>query len=120
EATRRATFLSEASAALASSLDYQATLRRLLELVLPTLGDLGAISQVDEQGGLGQTDVSWVHGQGLATRTATDRHGLPPPLIKVLERVVTEGKAEYLPDMAAADAAPFQQSATSPLHQPTT
>src|SRR5438445_7125630 len=37
EATRRATFLAEASSALASSLDYQATVCRLVELVLPTL-----------------------------------------------------------------------------------
>src|SRR6266404_5225695 len=35
EATRRATFLAEASSALASSLDYQAILRRLLEILVP-------------------------------------------------------------------------------------
>jgi signal transduction histidine kinase/DNA-binding response OmpR family regulator len=132
EASRRATFLAEASSALASSLDYQATLRRLLELVVPVLGDLGAISQVDEQGCLGQTDLAWVHEQGLATQTATDPHGLPTPLANVLKRVVTEGKAEYLPDIAApgggevvgscggANSPPAQHLTTSPPHPLTT
>lgn len=101
EATRRATFLAEASAALASSLDYQTTLRRLLELAVPVLADFSAISQLDEHGSLGQTEMAWVHGQGMSTRTASGPHALPPPLARALEQVVAEGKSEYLPDLAA-------------------
>jgi signal transduction histidine kinase/DNA-binding response OmpR family regulator len=103
EATRRATFLAEASSALASSLDYQATLRRLLELVVPSLGDFGAISPVDEQGRLGPMNIAWVHERGLSTQTATDACGLPTPLVDALGRVLAEGKSEYLPDIALAN-----------------
>jgi signal transduction histidine kinase/DNA-binding response OmpR family regulator len=101
EATRRATFLAEASSALASSLDYHATLRRLLELVLPTLGDWSAITQVDEHGCSGQTNLAWVDDGGLSIESAVDPQRLPAPVAEALQRVVAEGKSEYLPDIAA-------------------
>jgi signal transduction histidine kinase/DNA-binding response OmpR family regulator len=99
DATRRATFLAEASTALASSLDYRTTVRKLLELVIPVLGDFSAISQIDEQGCLGQTDLAWMHDNGLSAQTAS---GVPVPLVHALARVVAEGKSEYLPDIASS------------------
>src|SRR5260370_15046453 len=101
EATRRATFLAEAGSALASSLDYQAILRRLLELVVPSLADLSVISQVNEQGRFGQTDLAWMDDQRLATQTAEEPNGLLAGLRNVFERVLAEGKAEYVPNLAA-------------------
>ncbi|HLJ91781.1 MAG TPA: response regulator [Gemmataceae bacterium] len=103
EVSRRATFLAEASTALSSSLDYQATLHRLMELAVPALSDLSVISQVDEHGGLGPTNLAWVHDQRLSTHTAKDPHGLPRALQGAFERVMTEGKAEYLPTFVAVD-----------------
>jgi hypothetical protein len=47
---RRVSFLSHASATLASSLDYHVTLRDLARTVVPTLGDWCTIHAVDEQG----------------------------------------------------------------------
>jgi PAS domain S-box-containing protein len=47
---RRVSFLSHASAILASSRDYHVTLRDLARSVVPTLGDWCAIHSVDERG----------------------------------------------------------------------
>ena len=47
---RRVSFLSHASATLASSRDYHLTLRDLARSVVPTLGDWCAIHSVDERG----------------------------------------------------------------------
>src|SRR4051794_24411491 len=58
ETTRRLTFLAEASKVLSSSLDYQATLRGLLRLAVPRLGDLSAITLADEHGHLRRTELA--------------------------------------------------------------
>jgi two-component system, cell cycle sensor histidine kinase and response regulator CckA len=47
---RRVSLLSQASATLASSLDYEVTLRELARTLVPTLGDWCAIHALDERG----------------------------------------------------------------------
>ena len=47
---RRVSLLSQASTTLASSLDYEVTLRELARMLVPTLGDWCAIHAVDERG----------------------------------------------------------------------
>jgi PAS domain S-box-containing protein len=47
---RRVSLLSQASATLASSLDYEVTLRELTRLLVPTLGDWCTIHAIDERG----------------------------------------------------------------------
>jgi two-component system cell cycle sensor histidine kinase/response regulator CckA len=47
---RRVSLMSQASATLASSLDYEVTLRELARLLVPTLGDWCAIHAIDERG----------------------------------------------------------------------
>jgi two-component system, cell cycle sensor histidine kinase and response regulator CckA len=47
---RRLSLLSQASTTLASSLDYEATLRELSRLMVPALGDWCAIHAIDERG----------------------------------------------------------------------
>jgi len=49
-AERRANFLARASAVLGSSLDYEQTLRRVCELLVPTAADWCTISVLDETG----------------------------------------------------------------------
>jgi signal transduction histidine kinase/DNA-binding response OmpR family regulator len=117
EATHRAAFLAEAGSALASSLDYQATLRKLPELVLPVLADFSAISQADERGCLGQTNMAWVHDRGLSTQTASGLQILPPPLAVALERAAAEGKPEYLPDIGDGVAGQRGDGVTGNFHQ---
>src|SRR5439155_5050960 len=48
--------------------------------------------------------MAWVHGQGLSTQTAGDVLGVPASLAKIVDRVISDGKAEYLPHLGAADA----------------
>jgi PAS domain S-box-containing protein len=47
---RRLSLLSQASTTLASSLDYEVTLRELSRLLVPALGDWSAIHAIDERG----------------------------------------------------------------------
>ena len=47
---RRVSLLSQASTTLASSLDYEVTLRELARLLVPTLGDWCAVHAIDERG----------------------------------------------------------------------
>ncbi|MBD3559758.1 PAS domain-containing protein, partial [Planktothrix sp. FACHB-1355] len=51
-------FLSEASAVLASSLDYQTTLERVAELAVPELADWCTVHIVEENGGIEQIAVA--------------------------------------------------------------
>src|SRR5579884_2401734 len=60
EATRRSTFLAEASKVLSSSLDFRATLRGLARLAVPFLADLAAVTEADEQGRPSGTETAWV------------------------------------------------------------
>jgi signal transduction histidine kinase/ActR/RegA family two-component response regulator len=51
-ANRQAAFLAEASAALGSSLDYEATLRTVAELAVPQVADWCVVDIVDEHGNI--------------------------------------------------------------------
>jgi signal transduction histidine kinase len=51
-AEQRARFLVDASAALAESLDYAQTLRRVAELAVPRIADWCTVSAIDERGSL--------------------------------------------------------------------
>jgi signal transduction histidine kinase/DNA-binding response OmpR family regulator len=103
EATRRSTFLAEASKVLASSLDYEATLRGLLRLAVPYLADLGAITLVDDQGHARQTELAWLgpsHPSNQpSTRVIAGPEGLHDNLARTLQRVLDQGKTEFLPDV---------------------
>jgi signal transduction histidine kinase/DNA-binding response OmpR family regulator len=102
EATRRSMFLAEATSALANSLDYEATLRNFLRLVVPTLADLAAVALVDEHGHVCQTELVWQHPvAGASGRSAAHMQALPPPLAEAVGRVVASGRPETLPEMGA-------------------
>jgi PAS domain S-box-containing protein len=59
-AQRRLLFLSEASRALASSLDYQATLERVAELAVPELADEVIVDALNEDGTISRVAVAHV------------------------------------------------------------
>jgi signal transduction histidine kinase len=100
EATRRSMFLAEASTALANSLDYEATLRNFLRLVVPTLADLGAVALVDEHGHICQTELVWQHpDEEASARTTPCAQALPPALAEAISRVIASGQSETLPEM---------------------
>src|SRR2546429_3212202 len=61
EATRRSSFLAEASTVLARSLDHETTVGGLLRLVVPTLADLAAVTLVGSAGQPWRSELAWVH-----------------------------------------------------------
>ena len=108
ESTRRLSFLAEASTALASSLDYEATLRNLLHLVVPALGDLAAVTAVDEHGRPTQTELAWSEASGRSpTRALPGLPGLYPLLGEAVGQVLMAGKSQLL-------SAPIPAAGTGP------
>jgi signal transduction histidine kinase/DNA-binding response OmpR family regulator len=101
EANRRSTFLAEASAALASSLDYHATVRHLARLVVPFLADWSAVTLVAADGPSPPTELAWVDARADGgVRTASAPDGLPAPLAELAERALQSGKREAPAEMA--------------------
>jgi len=103
EATRRSTFLAEASTLLVDSLDFEATVAALLRLAVPSLADLAAVSLLSEPGQAWRSELAWigpgtdtVHYGSLAAPTA-----LYDILQRALDRVLASGKSEVLEELAA-------------------
>ena len=101
EATRRSAFLAEASKVLSSSLDYEATLRGLLRVVVPYLCDLGAITLVDEQGRPRQTELAWVDPRdGTCLQSVPAPEGLNERLAQAIHQVLETGELQYTSRLA--------------------
>ncbi len=97
---RRSTFLAEASKVLTSSLDYEATLRGLSRVAVPFLGDLSALTLVDEFGHVCQTELAWSDlASGTRLCTIADDKGFHGHLLAALKRVLAAGKMEFLPQL---------------------
>jgi signal transduction histidine kinase len=102
ETTRRSNFLSEASTVLANSLDFEATVRDLLRLVVPYLADMAGVTLLTESGPEWRSELAWfsaadqrVHFGSLA---GSDR---PPDEVRsALERILAGGAAEVLEGLA--------------------
>ena len=69
---QRAKFMSEASAALASSLDYEETLATVARLAVPKLGDWCLIDVADETGQLRRLAVTHVDPEKIALAKELD------------------------------------------------
>jgi signal transduction histidine kinase/DNA-binding response OmpR family regulator len=97
EATRRSSFLAEAGKVLSSSLDFRATLRGLARLVVPFLADLGAVTEVDEQGQPCGTEVAWAGpDQEVHRAGCVGRDGLTGPLDDAVRQALAEGNTTLL------------------------
>jgi signal transduction histidine kinase/DNA-binding response OmpR family regulator len=122
EMSRRTTFLADASKTLACSLDYEATLRALLGLVVPRLADLGVLALVNENGVVHQSELAWMQpGNQLGSQSSTSVEGLPPALAAGLCRVLRSGRHEHLSELKPAgpeelrDEIPVGSAAIFPL-----
>jgi signal transduction histidine kinase len=73
-ARRRAAFLAEASAALASSLDYDATLEQVSRLAVPALADLCSVFVLDEGGEIRRAATAHSDGTPADLADALDRY----------------------------------------------
>ncbi|HTU16905.1 MAG TPA: response regulator [Gemmataceae bacterium] len=100
DATRRSTFLAEASKVLSSSLDHEATQRGLLRLSVPYLGDLTALTLADDHARARQTELAWSDAvYGTCTLSIANPQGLHERLSEGIRRVLELGKLEYVPDL---------------------
>ncbi|MBV9124258.1 MAG: response regulator, partial [Planctomycetes bacterium] len=107
EATRRSTFLAEASTVLASTLDFEATPRALARLAVPFLGDLSVVTMFDDQGHPQQTELAWIDSdQQPHEQTLGQRAGLSGGLAEPLQRVLATGTPEHLEDLGRQQPAP--------------
>src|SRR5439155_12599716 len=70
ESARRFAFLAEASRALASSLDFDATLGTLARLPVPRLADAALVTLAEERGAPGRTECAWTEADRVT--------GVPP------------------------------------------
>jgi signal transduction histidine kinase len=77
-ARRRAAFLAEASASLASSLDYDATLDRVARLAVPALADLCTVFVLTEGGEIRRAAVAHADPAGADLAATLDRYRTGP------------------------------------------
>ncbi len=95
-------FLSEASKALASSLDYSATLAQVAQLAVPRLADWCLILVLGEDGTLRPIKVA--HADLAKSELARDiERGFPPPPGAASARVLGTGQPELTRDVRDED-----------------
>lgn len=101
---QRLAFLAEAGTILASSLDYEATLRSVTGLVVPSLADYCGVYLVDEHGEIRQLAVAHVNPMKVSLLQEWWDHdtptlGSPSPIAQVLRtgepELVTEISADW-------------------------
>ena len=79
EATRRSSFLAEASSALTRSLDHDETIQGLARVLVPFLGEFGAVTVVDEASGVRKTLIESSNtDSGNRPKASIDRADFDP------------------------------------------
>jgi PAS domain S-box-containing protein len=112
-------FLAEASAALASSLDYEETLKQVAELAVPRIADWCGVEILTSDGSLEQLAVA--HVDASKRQLAKEwRRRWPPSSESTPYRVVRSGIPELLPEITdemidAAASDPEQRRLTRAL-----
>src|SRR5207247_2353760 len=100
---RRTRFLANVSALLATTLDYEATLRNLARLAVPELGDWCVIDMLDEHAQMRRVAVA--HGEPAKESLAWEldsRHPKRPHDAYSPARAAHTGRAELLPEVTEA------------------
>ena len=102
-ANRQTAFLSEASAALASSLDYEATLRTVAGLAVPHIADWCAVDIVDDHGRVQRLAVAHVDPARVElARTLQDRYPDDPDAPGGIHQVIRTATPAIYPDITDA------------------
>jgi signal transduction histidine kinase len=98
ESERRMAFLAEASRVLASSLDYEETLRNVARLAVPQFADWVAIDLVRPDGGLVRVGAAHADPTRVElARQLQDRYPPDPADTHGAPQVVRTGRAEFVP-----------------------
>ena len=102
-ANRQAAFLAEASSALGSSLDYEATLRTVAELAVPHIADWCAVDIVDEQGRVQRLAAAHVDpARAAMARTLRDRYPDDPDARGGVQHVIRTATPVLYPTITDA------------------
>jgi signal transduction histidine kinase len=99
-ARERAAFLAEASALLAGSLDYQATLQSVARLAVPRIADWCAVDLADDETGPARVVVHHVDPDKIELAESARRRWPPDPeATQGVARVIRSGEAELYPEI---------------------
>jgi signal transduction histidine kinase len=102
-AERRSTFLSEASAVLASSLDYETTLSRVAQLAVPYLADWCTVHMAEENGEIRPLAVAHVDPAKVEwARELQRRYPYSPDIPYGLPNVLRTGRSELYSEIPEA------------------
>lgn len=93
-------FLSEASAVLASSLDYQTTLERVAQLTVPELADWCTVHMVEEDGAIAQIAVAHIDPAKLEwAYQIRDKYPLNPDDPRGAAYTLRTGQPDFVPEI---------------------
>ncbi len=98
-AARRLRFLADASAVLASSLDYEAILVQIARLAVPTLADWCIVWVVDADADGGLRTLTVVHRDPEQVRMAEEASSRYPPGGRAVEQVIESGEPLLVPEI---------------------
>ncbi len=95
KATRRSTFLAEASTSLNQSLDYDQTVRALAHVLVPALGDFAAVSLIEDAHAHRETVAALVEpGDAARVISVNGDVDLDPDLSAAIRHVLEVGEPE--------------------------
>lgn len=93
-------FLSEASAVLASSLDYQTTLERVAQLTVPELADWCTVHTIEEDGAIEQIAVAHIDPAKLEwAYQMRDKYPLNPDDPRGAAYTLRTGQPDFVPEI---------------------
>jgi signal transduction histidine kinase/putative methionine-R-sulfoxide reductase with GAF domain len=102
-ARRRATFLAEVSAALATSLDYEATLGEVARLAVPTMGDWCTVYMLDQDGAVRRVAVAYADPAKAPFAEALSCYPPSPASPRsTIAEVLRTGRAVLTPEIPAS------------------
>jgi PAS domain S-box-containing protein len=100
-AVRRSAFLAQASAILASSLDYETTLASVSRLAVPEVADWCAVHVIDKDGSIQPLAVSHVDPSKVEmARELQRRYPLDPKEERGVTKAISTGRSELFSDIA--------------------
>lgn len=105
ESIRRSTFLAEAGDILTHSLDVTTTVKALAQFVVPFLGDMSAITLVDEQGHASRTELAWRRPADGDGRNESVARLDSPALSQAMRDALETGSLKVVADLNPADTA---------------
>jgi signal transduction histidine kinase len=96
----RVAFLAESSELLASSLDYERTLKRLAEIAVPRLADWCTVDVLDEQRQIKRVAVAHADPDKVAWALELQRRfPVHPEASRGVPRVIRTGEPEFVPEI---------------------